>query len=208
MMPHDFLEATAAGTPTPGGGAVAALAGALGAALAEMVANLTAGRKKYADVAEEAARVQQEAARLRLELIDAVAADAAAFNDLLAVYRDQSLEDDAREAAVEEKTTGAGEVPLQVLRLARDVARLAQSMARSGNANAVTDATAGGIMARAAAEVAALNVKINGTGLQDKARAQAWTTKSIAWWPKSNGSSTRRSPRRPAAAVSSRGAGG
>jgi glutamate formiminotransferase / formiminotetrahydrofolate cyclodeaminase len=175
MMPHDFLDATAAGTPTPGGGAVAALAGALGAALAEMVANLTAGRKKYAGVAEEAARVQQEAARLRQELLDAVAADAAAFNDLLAVYRDQSLEGDARTAAVEEKTVVAGEVPLQVLRLARDVARLAQSMARSGNANAVTDATAGGIMARAAAEVAALNVKINGTGLQDKARAQAWT---------------------------------
>ena len=175
MMPHDFLESTAAGTPTPGGGAVAALAGALGAALAEMVANLTAGRKKYADVAEEAARVQQEAAQLRLELLDAVAADAAAFNDLLAVYRDQSLEGDARTVAVEEKTTVAGEVPLQVLRLARDVVRLAQSMARSGNANAVTDATAGGIMARAAAEVAALNVKINGTGLQDKARAQAWS---------------------------------
>lgn len=175
MLPYDFLEATAAGTPTPGGGAVAALTGALGAALAEMVANLTVGRKKYADVAAEAEAVQQEAARLRQELMDAVAADADAFNDLLAVYRDQSLEDEAREAAVEEATTGAGEVPLRVVRLARDVARLAQTIARQGNANAVTDAAAGGIMARAAAETAALNVKINGTGLQDQARAQAWT---------------------------------
>ncbi len=174
MMPHEFLDATAAGTPTPGGGAVAALAGALGTALAEMVANLTAGRKKYAGVAEEAARVQQEAGRLRQELLDAAAADAAAFNDLLAVFRDQSLEGEARAAAVAEKTIVAAEVPLQVARLARDVALLAQSMASSGNANAVTDATSGGIMARAAAEIAALNVKINGVGLQDQALVQRW----------------------------------
>src|SRR5690606_4463122 len=68
MLPYELLEATAAGTPTPGGGAIAAVAGALGAALAGMVAGLTVGRKKYAAVAGEAQQVQLEAARLRDEL--------------------------------------------------------------------------------------------------------------------------------------------
>lgn len=174
MLPYALLEATAAGTPTPGGGAIAAVAGAMGAALAGMAAALTVGRKKYADVAGEAQAVQEEAARLRDELAEAAIADAASFDALLAVFRDDTLADEARQAAVEEATVRTGEAPLRVMRLARDVARLAQTMARIGNANAVTDAAAGGMMARAAAQAAALNVRTNATGLQDQARAQAW----------------------------------
>ncbi len=174
LLPYGLLEATAAGTPTPGGGAIAAVAGALGAALAGMVAGLTAGRKKYADVAEEAQRVQQESARLRDELAEAAIADAASFEALLAALRDDTLDDAAKQAAVEEATVTTGEAPLSVMRLARDVARLAQTMARVGNINAVTDAASGGIMARAAAQAAALNVRTNATGLQDEARARAW----------------------------------
>jgi glutamate formiminotransferase/formiminotetrahydrofolate cyclodeaminase len=174
MLPHELLEATSAGTPTPGGGAIAAVAGALGAALAGMVAGLTVGRKKYADVAEEARGVQAEAARLRQELTDAAVADADSFEALLAVYRDHSLDEAARQAAVEGATIRTGEAPLQIMRLARDVARLAQTMARVGNANAVTDAASGGIMARAAAQAAGLNVRTNATGLQDRERARAW----------------------------------
>ncbi|MDT8307726.1 MAG: glutamate formimidoyltransferase [Anaerolineae bacterium] len=174
MVPHDFLDATAAGTPTPGGGAVAALAGALGAALAEMVAGLTLGRKKYADVAAEAERVQRESAALRQTLTGAIVADAEAFDGVLAAYRDKELAGDARAAAVEAATVEAGEVPLRVVRMARDVAQLTHQIAAAGNLNAVTDATAGGIMARAAAEIAALNVKINGTSLQDQERARGW----------------------------------
>lgn len=174
MLPYELLEATAAGTPTPGGGAIAAVAGALGAALAGMVAGLTVGRKKYAAVAGEAQQVQLEAARLRDELAEAAVADAASFEALLAVFRDETLDEEARQAAVEAATVHTGEVPLGVMRLARDAARLAQTMARLGNTNAVTDAATGGIMARAAAQAAALNVRTNATGLQDQARAQAW----------------------------------
>lgn len=174
MLPYALLEATAEGTPTPGGGAIAAVAGALGAALAGMVAGLTVGRKKYAGVAGEAQAVQEEAARLRQELAQAAIDDAGAFDALLAVFRDETLEGAARQAAVEAAMVTAGEAPLRVMRLARDVARLAQTMARIGNANAVTDAAAGGIMARAAAQAAALNVRTNATGLQDQERAQAW----------------------------------
>jgi len=174
ILPRDFLAATAGPEPTPGGGSVAALAGSLAAALTEMVAGLTTGRKKYAAVEEEVEEVLAEAGRLRHELSDAVLADAAAFDGVLAVYRDKSLAGDARAEAIEQATIVAGETPLRVARLSRDVARLAQTITRIGNDNAVTDAAAGGIMARAAAQIAALNVKINGTSLKDRARAQAW----------------------------------
>lgn len=173
-VPHDFLDAVADGSPTPGGGSVSALAGALGAALAEMVAGLTAGRKKYADVDEEAREVLAEAGRLRAELAEAIVADAASFQALMAAYRNKDVSDEERAQAIEEATAGAAEVPLRVARLSRDVAQLAETIARSGNANAVTDAAAGVIMARAAVQVAGLNVKINVAGLKDKERARAW----------------------------------
>jgi glutamate formiminotransferase/formiminotetrahydrofolate cyclodeaminase len=170
ILPRDFLAATAAPEPTPGGGSVAALAGSLAAALTEMVAGLTAGRKKYADAEEEAQEVLAKAGRLRQALADAAVADTDAFNKLMAVYRDKSLTGEARAEAIEKATIGAGEVPLRVARLSRDVARLARTITEIGNDNAVTDAAAGGIMARAAAQIAALNVKINGTGLRGRYR--------------------------------------
>ena len=177
---HDFIAETAARTPTPGGGSVAALAGALAAALAQMVAGLTAGRKKYAAVAEEARAVLAEAALLQEQLAAAIAEDAAAFEQVMAAWRDKSGTEAARAAAIEQATIGAGEVPLRVARLSRDAAVLATRMAAAGNVNAVSDGAAGAIMAHAAVQAAALNVKINGVGLKDRALAQAWTEEADA----------------------------
>lgn len=171
----DFVAAAASGTPTPGGGSVAALAGALAAALAQMVAGLTAGRKKYAAVDAEAQAALTEAENLRLELTAAIDEDAAAFQQVMAVWRNKEMDELAKAVAVEQATIGAGAVPLRVARLSRDAANLAQQMAQIGNANAVSDAAAGAIMAHAAVQAAALNVKINGVGLQDRNLAQMWT---------------------------------
>lgn len=172
--PLAFLEATAAATATPGGGAVAALAGALAAALTQMVAGLTAGRKKYAGVEAEAQAALAGAGELRQQLTKAITEDAAAFGKLMAAWRNKELAEAAKAAAVEQATLGASEVPLRVARLSRDVARLAQAIAAKGNVNAVSDAAASAIMARAAVQAAALNVKINAVNLQDQAAAQAW----------------------------------
>ncbi|MEW5987594.1 MAG: glutamate formimidoyltransferase [Chloroflexota bacterium] len=172
--PHGFLTATAAATPTPGGGSTAALAGALSAALAEMVAGLTVGRKKYADVEAEAQAVQVTAVSLRQQLTEAIAADSAAFERVMAAVRNKTLTGAARDQAIEEATIGAGEVPLQVARLSREAARLAQVITRIGNVNAVTDAAAAGVMARAAVQIAALNVKTNAKGLLNRELAQRW----------------------------------
>ena len=167
-------EAVAAATPTPGGGSVAAQTGALAAALAQMAAGLTVGRKRYADVAEEAGRVLDEADTIRRQLMAAIREDSAAFENILAVARDKSLDEEAKATAMEAATVVAGEVPLRVVHLCRDAARLAQTIATIGNVNAATDAAVGAIMARAAADGAGLNVRINSIALKDRARAEAW----------------------------------
>lgn len=172
----EFVDATAAKTPTPGGGSVAALAGALAAALAQMVAGLTVGRKKYAAVDDDARMILAEAVHLRQDLAAAIEEDAAAFEQMMAVWRDKSLSEAAKAEAIERATIGAGEVPLHVARLSRDAAKLAGKMVEIGNANAVTDGAAGVIMAHAAVQVAGLNVKINGVSLQDQTLAHIWKT--------------------------------
>ena len=172
--PAPFVEVVAAATPTPGGGSVAAQTGALAAALAQMAAGLTVGRKKYADVAEAAGRVLDEADAIRRQLTAAIDEDAAAFERILAVVRDKSLDEEAKAAALEAATVTAGEVPLRVVRLSRDAAQLAQTIATIGNVNAATDAAVGAIMARAAAEGAGLNVRINSIALKDRALAGTW----------------------------------
>lgn len=172
--PHSFLAATAAGTPTPGGGSAAALAGALAAALTQMVSSLTVGRKKYAALQEDMESIQRQAGTLRQALTAAIAQDAAAFDQVMAAYRNKELSESERQSAIEEATILAGEVPLQVARLSREVARLARQVAEDGNSNSVTDAAAGAILARTAVQIAAINVKINAKALKDQHLAQGW----------------------------------
>ena len=172
--PYAFIEAVASKDPTPGGGSVAALAGALAASLAQMVAGLTIGRKKYADVSDQAQAISDQADGLRQQLTAAIAEDAAAYNQVMAAFRNKEISPAEREAAIETATIGAGEVPLQVARLSLEVARLGVAIAEIGNANAVTDGAAGVLMARTAVQVAALNVKTNAVGLQDQTLAQTW----------------------------------
>ncbi len=174
ITPYPFIDATASKTPTPGGGSVAALAGALAAALTKMVAGLTIGRRKYADVEADARIVLDEAAEIQKQLTLAIAEDAEAYNQVMAAFRNKKLDAEAKAAAIEEATIGAGEVPLRVARLSRDAAHLASSIAKIGNKNAATDAAVATIMARAAVQGALLNVRVNAVGLQDRHLAKSW----------------------------------
>ena len=97
-----------------------------------------------------------------------------AFEELMDAWKNKELDEEARAEAIERATIHAGEVPLNVARLSRDVASLAAKMASFGNVNAVTDAAAGGIMARAAVQAAALNVKINASGVKDQTLVEQW----------------------------------
>ena len=171
-----FTDRVAAATPTPGGGSVAALAGALGASLALMVSRLTLGKSRYADVQDEMGRSEAAAAGLRRKLEELIEADAASFEGVLKARRLVSGTDEEkrrREQAIREATLGAARVPLEVMAASVATLELLASLALRGNKNASTDAAAGAIMARAAVEAAGLNVDVNLASLDQAPDVQA-----------------------------------
>lgn len=177
LVPILFLDAVAADTPSPGGGSVAALAGALAAALAAMVARLTLGRKRYEAVQDEMESLAAEADRLRTALATRIARDAQAYDQVIAAYRlprTSAAEQEARERAVQEALVGAATVPMETARDALAALELARTAARLGNPNALTDAGTAAHLAHAALEGAALNVRINADQLADRQAAAAW----------------------------------
>jgi len=166
-----FTDEVSMDSPAPGGGSVAALCGALSAALSSMVANLTYGKKGAEESGEDMKRVAVRAQELKDELLRAVDLDARAFNKVMEAFRlpkgteEQSRE---REAAVEDASKGATLVPLGVLTAAAELIELAEAVARKGNRNSVSDAGVAGLTAQAAGEGAYYNVRINLPGIKDE----------------------------------------
>jgi formiminotetrahydrofolate cyclodeaminase len=161
---RDLTERLASRAPTPGGGSASALGGALGAALVEMVCELTVGRPEYEDVDPIARQIGAAAGELRVALLDAAQEDAAAYDAVAEARRMPRETDDqkaARKSAIAEASVAATEVPLRVIRLSLDVLDVAARMASIGNRNAVSDAGVAALFAAAAARGAALNVAIN-----------------------------------------------
>jgi glutamate formiminotransferase/formiminotetrahydrofolate cyclodeaminase len=167
---NGFLDELASSSPAPGGGSVAAFAGALGAALTSMVCNLTIGKKKYAGVEQEMRKILGESEKLRATFTQLVEKDTEAFNKVMEAFdlpKETDPQKALRAAAIREATKEATLVPLEVMKHCIDALALAQQVAASGNANSVSDAGVSAIMLQAAAEGAGLNVKINLRGLND-----------------------------------------
>jgi glutamate formiminotransferase/formiminotetrahydrofolate cyclodeaminase len=167
-----FLEEVSAGTPTPGGGTVAAVAGALASCLATMVANLTLGKKKYAANEEAMRDVKRRAGVARGRLIALGRRDGEAFDAVLRARRlpgATEAETAAKAAALAAAELEATRVPLETAETCLEVLDVAGIAARLGNTNAVTDAGVGGLLAAAAAQGALLNVEINLKSLPDGA---------------------------------------
>jgi len=167
-----FVGAVASAAPVPGGGSVAAHVGALGAALAEMVAGLTAGRKKYLAVDAEMREIATRAATLRTRLSALVAADADAYQAVSAAYKLPKAapeEAAARDAAIQAALIRAAEVPLETARACAAVAELAATCADKGNPNAASDAGVAALVAEAGCRGAAYNVRINVSAMPDRA---------------------------------------
>ncbi|HEX9006763.1 MAG TPA: cyclodeaminase/cyclohydrolase family protein [Bacteroidota bacterium] len=165
-----FLDELASSSPAPGGGAVAALAGALGTALTVMVCNLTIGKKKYADVEEELKPVRSSAEELRAMFTQLIERDTLAFSKVMEAYglpKDSDPQRALRTAAITEATKEAALVPLEVMKHCIDALALAQQVASKGNINSISDAGVSALMLHAACEGAALNVKINLAALSD-----------------------------------------
>jgi glutamate formiminotransferase/formiminotetrahydrofolate cyclodeaminase len=160
-----FYDEVASSAPAPGGGSVAASAGALTAALAAMVARLTVGKKQYADVKEEMSQVRDKADALRAELTQLIETDKEAFNKVMASFQLPAGEE--RDKAVEEATKGATLVPLTVMKKSLEALKLAEVVAEKGNVNSVSDAGVAGLMGMAAVDGAWYNVRINLSSLAD-----------------------------------------
>ncbi|MEW6509544.1 MAG: cyclodeaminase/cyclohydrolase family protein [Bacteroidota bacterium] len=176
-----FLDTLASSAPAPGGGSVAALAGALGAALTCMVCNLTIGKKKYAAVEDDLKKVLVQAEDLRARFTTLIDTDTAAFNKVMEAYglpKETDPQKALRSAAIREATKEATLVPLQVMKQCVDALALAQQAAASGNVNSVSDAGVSALMLHAAAESAALNVRINLNALNDS-EFVGWKTEEL-----------------------------
>ena len=164
-----FYDEVASSSPAPGGGSVAASAGALGAALSAMVCRLTVGKKQYADVRDELSEVRDKADVLRAELTTLINTDKEAFDKVMEAMKSGG---DDKDEMLEKANKGAAEVPLTVMAKSLEVLKLAKPVAEKGNVNSVSDAGVAGLMALAAVEGAFYNVKINLGGISDDAFAK------------------------------------
>ena len=143
---REFLDEAASAAPTPGGGSVAALTGALGAALVSMVGNLTVGREKYRDVEDEVRSLLTQTETLRQELLDLLEADIQAYGKLSAAMklpRTTEEEKKARAAALQDALVVATKVPLDIAERCSRIIDLALPMAEKGNVNAISDVGVG-----------------------------------------------------------------
>lgn len=183
MTTSDFLDALASGQPTPGGGGAAALTGSQAAALISMVINFTVGKKKYADVEEEMRRRLARSEALRVALLAAVDADAAAFDAVAATYslpKETDEEKAARTAAMQDALKHAAAVPFDAAEKCLEIIRLAAPVGAKGNSNVVSDAATALYLAFAALKSALVNVNVNLKFIKDEAFVAAWSAKVTA----------------------------
>jgi len=174
---EEFLAAVAAPTPTPGGGSVAALAGALSVALTRMVAGLARGKKGYEGVDAELAQLETRAKKTQARLEALIDEDAKAYDDVLAAMRlpkSTEKEKAARVEAMQRAYRRATEVPLETMERCIEALELAEAAVKKGNRGAVTDAAVAVLLAESAIRGASLNCSINLASIRDEAfRTQA-----------------------------------
>ncbi|PYQ26961.1 MAG: glutamate formimidoyltransferase [Acidobacteria bacterium] len=181
MSVRDFLDELSSDSPAPGGGSVSALAGAMGAALAAMVAAISHGKKGFEATQNDLDKIARRAQELKDQFVAAIDADTTAFDRLLEAMR-LPADNPARNAAIADATIRATEVPLGVLEGCPEVIELCRQVARIGFQASLSDAGVGSQMARAAAAGAYQNVCINLAGLNDAARRSKLLARADAAW--------------------------
>lgn len=170
-----FAEELASGNPTPGGGAAAALAGALGASLLAMVCRFTVGREKFQAVEAEVQTILDEADAARARFLAAVDADAEAYAGVGAAYRMPRASDEekaARTAAIRAASWAAAQPPLAVAEEAAALVRLCNQAAGITNPMLGSDVTTALALARAAIDGGAANVEANLSGVSEEHAAE------------------------------------
>lgn len=166
----EWLDALGSAAPAPGGGAAAAMSAGTGAALVEMVGNLTIGRPAFAEHQQEVTAIRDAAHQLRLRALGQIDEDAAAFTALMDAYRlpkDTDEQKAARRPAIEAATQRAAAVPLDIAATAAEVVRLAAQLPGRSNPTVLSDVGVAASAAAAAIESAAINVEVNLASMTD-----------------------------------------
>ena len=166
-----FVEVLASNAPAPGGGGAAALVGAIGTALGNMVGSLTVGKKKYADVEAEIIALKAKCDALQKELLDQVEADDKGFVPLSKAYGIPKDNPD-RDKILEEATITACAVPMHIMELCCEAIDCITVFAAKGSRLAVSDAGCGAVCCKAALQAASLNVFINTKSLKNRETAE------------------------------------
>ena len=172
-----FVEVLASNAPAPGGGGAAALVGAIGTALGNMVGSLTVGKKKYAEVEEEIIALKAKCDALQTELLDQVLADDEGFVPLAKAYGIPK-DDPNRDAILEEATITACAVPMRIMELCCEAIGYIKVFAEKGSRLAVSDAGCGAVCCKAALQAASLNVFINTKSLKNREVAEEMNAKA------------------------------
>ena len=162
-----FVEVLASDAPAPGGGGAAALVGAIGTALGNMVGSLTVGKKKYADVEAEIIELKGKCDALQKELLDQVEADEVNFLPLAKAYGIPK-DDPNRDKVMEEATIIACSTPIKIMELCCQAIDYIKVFADKGSRLAVSDAGCGAVICKAALQAASLNVFINTKSLKNR----------------------------------------
>lgn len=170
---EDFTKKLASKSPTPGGGSVAGLCGALSAALNNMVVNLTK-ENNFDDSGKKLSNLEKEA----LQLIDD---DAESFDQVMNAFKlpkDTEVEKEKRSQAIQKALVGAAEAPLEIMELGLKLLKLGLKISEEGNVNAVSDAGVGALLALSAVKGGRYNVLINAESLKDEAKAEELENKA------------------------------
>jgi methenyltetrahydrofolate cyclohydrolase len=159
-----FLDELASSSPAPGGGSVAALSGALGAALSSMVCNLTRGKQGYETAQDEIKEILQRSEDLRKQLIELIDRDAEAFNEVMKALKMPKETNDQKEhrrQTMQNAFKHAADVPIETARKCTQILDVARIVAEKGNKNSISDAAVSALMAQTGLQAAVLNVRIN-----------------------------------------------
>jgi glutamate formiminotransferase/formiminotetrahydrofolate cyclodeaminase len=167
----EFADETASESPAPGGGSISAYAGAMGAALATMVANLSSHKRGWDDRWEEFSEWAEKGQAIKDELLHLVDEDTESFNRIMDAFRlpkGSDAEKESRKQAIQDATKYAIQIPFRVMEVSHSAMPLIRYMVEHGNPNSVTDAGVAALCIRTAVMGAFMNVKINAGDLEDK----------------------------------------
>jgi len=172
---HEYFDELSSNSPTPGGGNVAALCGALSASLGTMVCNLTIGKKKYADVEHEMILIKSKLESYQKIFFELGQKDNSSFDKVMEAFKlpkETDQEKEVRLSAIEKATLGAAEVPADVMQTVKELLPIIKIIIEKGNKNSLSDAGVAVNLIESASKSAYLNVLINCISLKNQTIAQ------------------------------------